>query len=78
MPIIAIFGPDGSGKSTLAKFFRSYLLSHGIYVHISWFRSSHLLASFLAKFLSRFVAFERYGNPYYGITLLPKLRLPGC
>jgi len=76
MPIIAIFGPDGSGKSTLAKFFRSYLLSHGIYAHISWFRSSHLPASFLAKFLSQFVAFEGCGNLCYGITLPLKLRLP--
>lgn len=76
MLVICFSGPDGSGKSTLAGLFRSYLLSYGVYTNILWFRGSHLFASLLAKFLSRFVAFKGYSNPYYGITLPPKLRSP--
>jgi len=71
---IYLFGPDGSGKSALAKSFRSYLFSRGVYAHISWFRGSHLLASVLAKFLSRFTPFRGYSNPYYRIAIPLKLR----
>ena len=72
--IIHLFGPDGSGKSTLAKFFRSYMSSHGVYVHVSWFRGSHLFASVLARLLSSFTSLKGYGNPYYKITVPLKLR----
>jgi len=71
---IYLIGPDGSGKSTLARLLRSYLYSRGVYAHVSWFRGSHLLASVLARFLSRFASFRGYGNPYYRITIPPKLR----
>jgi len=71
---IYLFGPDGSGKSTLAKLFRGYMSSCGIYVHASWFRGSHLFASVLARFLSRFSSFRGYINPYYKITIPLKLR----
>ena len=72
--MICLSGPDGSGKSTLAKLLRSYLLSHGIHAHILWFRGSHLFASLLARLLSRFAPFRGRDNPYYGITVPPKLR----
>ena len=71
---IYLFGPDGSGKSTLAKLFRGYMSSCGIYVHASWFRGSHLFASVLARFLSRFSSFRGYINPYYKITIPLRLR----
>lgn len=71
---IYLFGPDGSGKSTLAKLFRGYMSSCGVYVYVSWFRGSHLFASVLARFLSRFSSFRGYINPYYKITIPLKLR----
>lgn len=74
MVILCLFGPDGSGKSTLANLSRSHLFSHGMYTYVSWFRGSHLFASFLAKFLSHFAIFKGYSNPYYEITIPPRLR----
>jgi len=74
MLLVYFFGPDGSGKSTLARLLRSYLYSHGVYAHISWFRGSHLFASVLARFLSRFSSFRGYVNPYYGVAIPLKLR----
>jgi len=74
MSLVYLFGPDGSGKTTLAKYFRSYLFSRGVFAHISWFRGSHLLASMLTRFLSRFAAFKGCSNPYYGVTIPNKLR----
>ncbi|MEM3714446.1 MAG: thymidylate kinase, partial [Nitrososphaeria archaeon] len=74
MSLVYLFGPDGSGKTTLAKSFKSYLFSRGVYAHISWFRGSHLLASILARFLSRFAAFKGCSNPYYGVTIPNRLR----
>ncbi|MEM2696160.1 MAG: ATP-binding protein [Thermoproteota archaeon] len=71
---IYLFGPDGSGKSTLAKLFRGYMFSCGVYVHVSWFRGSHLFASVLARFLSRFSSFRGHVNPYYRIAIPLKLR----
>lgn len=72
--MICFFGPDGSGKSTLIKLFRGYLFSRGVYAYISWFRGSHLFASLLARLLSRFNAFKGHDNPYYKVTIPPKLR----
>jgi len=71
---IYLFGPDGSGKSTLAKLFRSYMSLRGVYVHVSWFRGSHLFASVLARFLSHFTSFRGYSNPYYKISIPLRLR----
>lgn len=73
-PIICFFGPDGSGKSTLVRLFRGYLISHGIHTYISWLRGSHLFASLLARFLSRFTICKGSANPYYGIIIPSKLR----
>ncbi|MEM4621004.1 MAG: hypothetical protein QW607_12435 [Desulfurococcaceae archaeon] len=72
--MVCFFGPDGSGKSTLVKFLRGYLFSRGVYAYISWFRGSHLVASLLARFLSRFTVFRGFGNPYYGISVPSRLR----
>ncbi|MEM1704016.1 MAG: hypothetical protein QXQ31_08175 [Zestosphaera sp.] len=74
MLLVYFFGPDGSGKSTLARLLRSYLYSHGVYTHVSWFRGSHLFASVLARFLSYFTSLRGYSNPYYGIAIPSKLR----
>ncbi|MEM2823673.1 MAG: hypothetical protein QXF69_06195 [Thermofilaceae archaeon] len=71
---VCLSGPDGSGKTTLVKYLRSYLLSRGVYAHISWFRGSHLFASLLARFLSRFAAFKGGSNPYYGVAVPNRLR----
>lgn len=74
MFIICFVGPDGSGKSTLARLLRGYLFSHWVYSSISWFRGSHLLTSLFARFLSRFAMFRGCSNPYYGISVPPKLK----
>ncbi|MEM3715141.1 MAG: hypothetical protein QXF82_09365, partial [Nitrososphaeria archaeon] len=74
MLLANFFGPDGSGKSTLARLLRSYLYSQGVYAYISWFRGTHLFASVLARFFSRFTSFRGYGNPYYRIVVPSKLR----
>lgn len=71
---ICLFGPDGSGKTTLARFLRNYLFSCGVYAYISWFRGSHLFASILARFLSRFAVFKGCSNPYYRIIVSSKFR----
>jgi len=45
-----------------------------VYVHVSWFRGSHLLASVLARFLSHFTSLRGYSNPYYKISIPLRLR----
>lgn len=74
MALICLFDPYGSGKSTLVKFFRSYLLSRGVYAHISWFRGFYLPASLAAKFFPHFTIFKKVGNFYYGVIIPNKLR----
>jgi len=71
---IYLFGPDGSGKSTIARLFRSYMSLRDVYVHVSWFRGSHLLASVLARFFSHFTSLRGYSNPYYKISVPSRLR----
>ncbi|MEM3464923.1 MAG: hypothetical protein QW566_00480 [Candidatus Jordarchaeales archaeon] len=48
--------------------------SCGVNVYVSWFRGSHLFASVLARFLSRFSSFRGRANPYYKIVIPLKLR----
>jgi len=69
MPLIHLFGPDGSGKTTLAKALAKKLEDNGFNVRISWMRGTHMLASLLARFLSKLVTFKGFNNPYYGISI---------
>lgn len=70
---IYISGPDGSGKTTLAKLMYMYLSKHGS-VRVHWVRGSHLAASLLLRFMSRFSVFRGYCNPYYQVCIPVKLR----
>ena len=70
---IVLSGADGSGKSTLSRILTSVLALRGP-VCIHWFRGSHLLASVLARLLSRFGVFCGNCNPYYKVCIPGKLR----
>ncbi len=77
MLIVAFFRPYGSGKSALAGALVKELRRRGFKVRLSWMRGTHTIASILAMFLSRFNPLRNpIDNPYHGITLPPKLRLP--
>jgi len=67
--LLVFSGPDGSGKSTLVSMLGSLLVSRGWVVGFSWVRGTHLLASLLARILSRFGAFRGVDNPYYGLRI---------
>jgi energy-coupling factor transporter ATP-binding protein EcfA2 len=68
---VVLSGADGSGKTTAARLLASLLTLRGP-VCTHWLRGSHLLASLLARLLSRFRAFRGGCNPYYGICV-PRL-----
>jgi len=74
MPLICLFGPDGSGKTTLARVLAEELEGRGLRVIVSWMRGTHTLASLLARFLSRFVLFRGFDNPYYRISIPGRVR----
>ena len=50
---VILIGPDGSGKSTLAV-----MLANELNLKVVWMRGTHLFASVLAVFLSKFKAFQ--------------------
>jgi len=70
---IVFSGADGSGKTTAARLLASLVSLRGP-VCTHWLRGSHLLASLLARLLSRFGAFRGGCNPYYGICIPKRLR----
>jgi energy-coupling factor transporter ATP-binding protein EcfA2 len=70
---IVLSGADGSGKTTAARLLASLLSLRGP-TCTHWLRGSHLLASLLARLLSRFGAFRGGCNPYYGICVPRRLR----
>jgi len=70
---VVLSGADGSGKTTTARLLASHLSLHGP-TRTHWFRGSHLLASAMARLLSRFSSFRGSCNPYYGICIPRKLR----
>lgn len=66
---IIFSGADGSGKTTAARFLYAYLSSRGCSVCMHWVRGSHLFASVILRFLSRFSAFRGSRNPYYNVSI---------
>jgi len=70
---VVLSGADGSGKTTAARLLASLLSLRGP-TCTHWLRGSHLLASLLARLLSRFRAFRGSCNPYYGICIPRRLR----
>jgi len=70
---VVFSGADGSGKTTAARLLASLLSLRGP-TCTHWLRGSHLLASLLARLLSRFRAFRGGCNPYYGICIPKGLR----
>jgi energy-coupling factor transporter ATP-binding protein EcfA2 len=70
---VVLSGADGSGKTTAARLLASLVSLRGP-ACTHWLRGSHLLASLLARFLSRFGAFRGGCNPYYGICVPRRLR----
>lgn len=70
---VVLSGADGSGKTTAARLLVSLLSLRGP-TCTHWLRGSHLLASLLARFLSRFSAFRGGCNPYYGVCIPRRLR----
>lgn len=71
---IYLTGPDGSGKTTIANLYRAHLQKRGYVVTVYWIRGTHLIASVLAKCLSKLSLFQGSDNPYYGISIPPSLR----
>lgn len=71
--MIVLSGPDGSGKTTLARLLRSYVISRGASAAVFWIRGSHLLASLILRFLSRFEVFRGSCNPYYRVCVVGAL-----
>jgi len=67
--LIALFGPDGSGKTTLARGLIVEFRRRGLKPIVAWMRGTHTIASLLASFLSKFVAFRGSNNPYYEISI---------
>jgi energy-coupling factor transporter ATP-binding protein EcfA2 len=72
--IILLCGPDGSGKTTIARLLNIYFESRGIRSSVSWIRGSHTIVSVLARILKKFDTFKGTDNPYYNITIPPKMR----
>jgi len=70
---VVLSGADGSGKTSTARLLVSLLSLRGP-TCTYWLRGSHLLASLLARLLSRFGAFRGGCNPYYGICIPGRLR----
>ena len=70
---VVLSGADGSGKTTAARLLVSIFSLRGP-TCTHWLRGSHLLASLLARFLSRFSVFRGGCNPYYGICIPKSLR----
>jgi hypothetical protein len=70
---VVLSGADGSGKTTAARLLASLFSLRGP-ACTHWLRGSHLLASLLARLLSRFGAFRGGCNPYYGICIPKRLR----
>jgi hypothetical protein len=70
---IVLSGADGSGKTTAARLLASLFSLRGP-TCTHWLRGSHLLASLLARLLSRFSVFRGGCNPYYGICVPRRLR----
>jgi energy-coupling factor transporter ATP-binding protein EcfA2 len=70
---VVLSGADGSGKTTTARLLASLFSLRGP-TCTHWLRGSHLLASLLARFLSRFRAFRGGCNPYYGVCIPGRLR----
>lgn len=73
MTCIVFSGPDGAGKTSIIDALRAYLASKDIYSSYHWLRGSHFFASLLARFFSRMRILLGDGNPFYGITIPPKL-----
>ena len=57
---VVFCGPDDSGKSTVSRALYVYLRLKGFDTCLHWVRGSHLLASILLRFLSRFSEFRGY------------------
>ncbi|MCC6050732.1 MAG: hypothetical protein LM580_08490 [Thermofilum sp.] len=70
---VVLSGADGSGKTTAARLLASLLSLRGP-TCTHWLRGSHLLASILARLLSRLRAFRGGCNPYYGVCVPKGLR----
>lgn len=71
---VVFSGADGSGKTTAARVLYVYLLRKGYDVCFHWFRGSHMLASILLRFLSRYSSFRGLCNPYYRVCVPSALR----
>jgi energy-coupling factor transporter ATP-binding protein EcfA2 len=70
---VVLSGADGSGKTTAVRLLASLFSLRGP-VCTHWLRGSHLLASLLARPLSRFSVFRGGCNPYYGVCVPRRLR----
>ena len=73
MGLCVLSGADGSGKTTTARLLAAYLGKRGS-ACVHWFRGTHLLASLLARLLSRFSAFRGPCNPYYRVCVPRRLK----
>ncbi len=73
--LICLYGPDGSGKTSIADLAASVIMKKVKgKVKKSWVRGSHLYVSLLARLLSHTSLFRGEDNPYYKISIPPKLR----